>query len=205
MYSSDRLSDNRLLQRFGLATLYYSTDSDNWSNDGGWLKSTNECDWEIYDYICSQESAVQAVYLSSDNLFGRIPIEIGLLTQLTHFELDYNQLTGPLPSEIGILTQLNDLSLYNNELTGSIPSELALLTQLTSLFPNRNELTDIIPPELGILNQLMVLYLDRNELMGSMPISLCSAGLFIVIDCEEIACMCCHTPSNAGGASCPSD
>jgi hypothetical protein len=42
-YASGGLLDDCLVQRFALATLYYSTDGGNWSH-GGWLASKNECD-----------------------------------------------------------------------------------------------------------------------------------------------------------------
>jgi hypothetical protein len=190
--------------------LYYSTDGDNWSNDGGWLKSTNECNRgeSAYDDLkCSQESIFQVLFLSNNNLSGLIPIEISLLTQLNYLTLPRNQLTGSIPSEFGPLTQLTQLILDNNELTGIMPSELALLAQLTWLILDDNELTGSIPSELALLTQLTRLWLIFNELTGSMPSSLCSAGdLTIYIDCGEIAsCTCCRGLSDGGNfQSCPS-
>ena len=85
-YSSEGLSDSRLLQRFALATLYYSTSGTEWRNGGGgWLTSRNECEWGGSDKLqfgCSQESMVQRLYLQYGKLSGLIPIETGLLTQL---------------------------------------------------------------------------------------------------------------------------
>ena len=66
-YSSEGLSDYRLLQRFALATLYYSTNGTEWRNGGGWLEPTNECEWggsEDHQFGCSQESMVQRLYPS---------------------------------------------------------------------------------------------------------------------------------------------
>ena len=189
-YSYDGLSDDRLVQRFALATLYYSTDGGNWDH-GGWLESINECDWNSQDFnLCSQESAVQELYLSQDNLSGRIPIEIVLLTQLNALTLWNNQLTGSIPSELALMTQLTTLDLFNNQMTGSIPSELALLTKLTRLDLSNNQLTGSIPSELALLTKLTDLILHNNELTGSIPSSLCSPGVFIYIDCGEIACTC---------------
>ena len=222
-FSSDGLSDDRLVQRFALATLYYSMDGDNWDR-GGWLESKNECAWNDNDFICSQESAVEGLRLFDDSLSGRIPIELGLLTQLTFFSLYDNQLTGSIPSELGLLTQLLEVYLETNQLTGSlpsefgllnqptrvglsgneltgfIPSELGFLTQLTRLDLYTNRLTGSIPSELGLLTQLYVLELYDNELTGSIPPSFCSAIDYIHIDCLAIACACCR--SGVTGGSC---
>jgi hypothetical protein len=164
--SSDGLSEDRLVQRFALATLYYSTNGTNWDHVG-WLNSTNECLWDRNDIVCSPEPPeVEGLDLSEDSLSGRIPIELSLLTQLTSLRLYKNQLAGSLPSEFGLLTQLTQLDLYENQLTGPLPSELGVLAQLTS-----------------------PLALYRNKLSGSVPTSLCSSG--VQIDCGEITCTCC--------------
>ena len=115
------------MQRFALATFYYSTNGANWSH-GGWLESKTECDWYSgFDIVSSPECVVQGLLLSGDNLSGRIPIEVGLLGHLTQLNVLENELTGSIPSEIGVLTKLWDLTLRENQLTGSLPSELTTL------------------------------------------------------------------------------
>ena len=94
--------------------------------------------------------------------------------------------TDKIPIEIGLMTQLISLALGDNDLTGSIPSELGILTQLTGLWLRTNLLTGSLPSELGILTQLTALWLWNNNLTSS----LCSV-VNLFIDCEEIACMCC--------------
>lgn len=34
-----------IIQRYGLATFYFATDGDGWTNNDGWLSSTQECNW----------------------------------------------------------------------------------------------------------------------------------------------------------------
>ena len=43
-------------QRYGLATLFYSTDGEKWTNKDGWLESKNECEWS--GVICDSSSMV---------------------------------------------------------------------------------------------------------------------------------------------------
>ena len=62
--------------------------------------------------------------LSSNQLTGEIPSEIGNLTNLDRLRLQFNQLTGEIPSEIGNLTNLTDLTLSDNQFTGVIPEEI---------------------------------------------------------------------------------
>ena len=67
---------------------------------------------------------LKVLELSSNQLTGEIPLEIGNLTNLIHLSLHDNQLTGSIPPEIGNLTNLEVLSLYGNQLSGIIPDEI---------------------------------------------------------------------------------
>ena len=124
------------MQRFALANFCYSTNGVN-RDPGGWLDSKNECDWNVNQVLCAPKcipspelSAVEQIQIFGANLSCRIPIEIGLLTQLTGLGLYVNELTGSLPSELGplITQQLTWLDIPDNELTGSLPSKLGRLT-----------------------------------------------------------------------------
>ncbi|CAM9712032.1 unnamed protein product, partial [Ectocarpus sp. 8 AP-2014] len=99
-------------------------------------------------------------------LAGRIPTELGALSELRVLALNNNKLTGPIPPELGDLRQLRELWLYVNKLTGTIPAELGNLTALLELCLNRNELSGTIPKELGALRQLLLLRISNNEFSG---------------------------------------
>ena len=103
---------------------------------------------------------------------GKIPAELGNLTNLTGLLLDNNQLTGGIPAELGNLANLRDLFLNNNQLTGAIPAELGNLARLGHLDLGDNRLTGAIPAELGNLAMLTDLYLDNNQLTGAIPAEL---------------------------------
>ena len=171
-YSSENgLSEDRLVQRFAMATFWYSTNSI-CKMSGVWLNSTNECVWDLHAIFCSPEFKVERLFAYGACLSGRIPIELGLFTQLNTFHLfglRGNQLTGSLPSELGLLTQLTRLVLLADQLTGSLPSELGLLTQLTDLSLSGNQLTGSFPSELGLLTQLSSFSISDNRLIGTLP------------------------------------
>ena len=102
-------------------------------------------------------------------LTGKVPSELGGLSNLRSLYLYGHQLTGPIPMELGGLAKLESLYLHDNQLTGPIPSELSGLTNLRSLYLSRNQLTGPIPMELGGLSNLEQLSLDQNQLTGGIP------------------------------------
>ncbi|CAA7013833.1 unnamed protein product [Microthlaspi erraticum] len=59
--------------------------------------------------------------LSSNQLSGEIPVEIGDLEGFKSLNLSSNRLTGSIPYSISKLKDLESLDLSNNELSGNIP------------------------------------------------------------------------------------
>ena len=57
----------------------------------------------------------------------------------------YNQLTGKIPPELGQLTELETLHLARNRLTGEIPEELAELPKLRRVDLDGNQLEGCLP------------------------------------------------------------
>ena len=80
--------------------------------------------------ISGAPSRVTALFLSSNQLTGAIPAELGQLGQLEQLELSDNQLTGEIPTELGQLSQLREFSFRGNRLAGPIPQELRHLPDL---------------------------------------------------------------------------
>jgi hypothetical protein len=74
------LSNETIIQRYALATLYYSTNGDIWDESPSWLDNGEECSgWGV---TCTETDAVSELDLSYNNLNGTLPPEIGLLTLL---------------------------------------------------------------------------------------------------------------------------
>ena len=82
-----------------------------------------------------------------------------------------NLLSGRIPTELGNLTNMKRLFLADNQLTGSIPSTLSNLSKLQDLFLEYNQLTGSIPRELGSLANLQRVSLINNQLSGCVPAS----------------------------------
>ena len=67
--------------------------------------------------------------LYNNEFTGKIPSEIGNLTNLTNLRLEYNQLTGSIPSEMGNLINLEYFRLDHNDFTGLLPENLCDLNE----------------------------------------------------------------------------
>nr|CAD1824060.1 unnamed protein product [Ananas comosus var. bracteatus] len=86
-----------------------------------------------------------SIDLSSNNLHGVIPEEIGALVGLINLNLSGNRLSGRIPRSIGELLSLESLDLSNNELSGAIPPSISNLTSLGWLNLSYNNLSGRIP------------------------------------------------------------
>ena len=156
------LSDRDILEAF-----YNATDGPNWKNSSNWLTDAPLVRW--HGVSIDGEGRVVGLNLFDNQLSGRIPPEIGSLSNLKRLDLRVNLLTGVIPSEFSNLSNLEILWLGDNALSGAIPPELGDLSKVESLSLNNNRLSGTIPPELGNLFNLEYMNLDRNRLAGAIP------------------------------------
>jgi Leucine-rich repeat (LRR) protein len=93
-----------------------------------------------------------------------IPTTIGLLSSnLRVLDLGSNLLYGTLPSEVQLLTNLVGLSVFNNSLSGSLPDELSGLSNLEMLYLDANDFGPPIPPGICQLTSLSEFWSDCEE------------------------------------------
>ena len=131
-----------------------------------WSGSTAITSWTGVT-VDSASKRVTWLTLSSQELRGTIPGELGNLANLEQLYLDHNVLKGTIPGELGNLSNLTELYLGYNGLTGTIPGELGNLANLEQLSLENNQLTGTIPGELGNLANLEQLSLENNQLTGT--------------------------------------
>ncbi|KAG4380198.1 hypothetical protein GLYMA_16G125332v4 [Glycine max] len=67
------------------------------------------------------ELELKSIDLSSNNLMGEIPKEVGYLLGLVSLNLSRNNLSGEIPSHIGNISSLESLDLSRNHISGRIP------------------------------------------------------------------------------------
>ena len=193
-------SSTKRMQRYAMATLYYSTTevSNYWFHSQDWLSyETDECDWftNSSEYPCNSiTGALEVLDLSENDLSGPLTGELGLLRDLKQMFLPYNFLTGTLPTEIGSLPHLVDLDLRATDLQGTLPSEIGLLTALESLSLQFNWMEGALPSELGLLTNAFALELFGNNFEGPFPSELCQLIIYyqteVYIDCGTLNCTC---------------
>jgi hypothetical protein len=83
--------------------------------------------------------------LSSNELSGVIPAELGDLFKLRALNLSHNFLSSHIPDSFSKLQDIESLDLSYNMLQGSIPHQLTNLTSLAIFNVSYNNLSGIIP------------------------------------------------------------
>ena len=136
-----------------------------------WSSTTAIDQWDGV-IVSGAPRRVTEVVLREKQLDGKIPAELGRLSNLQYLRLYGNQLSGEIPAELGSLSNLMALDLSTNRLSGHIPTELANLSKLTLIELYYNQLEGQIPPELGSLSNLMDLSLSQNRFSGPIPLEL---------------------------------
>ncbi len=163
-----------LMQRFALASIYYSF------NEAvpGWMGEDDVCTWggvECNGNVVRklQEGGVNKVSslaINSMDLEGPIPAEITMLEDLEQLIMFENFLTGAIPKEIFSLKKLEVLDVFNNKLSGSISPNIENLDKLVGLYIGKNEFTGAIPVELFNIVTLVELWLNDLESLDKNPL-----------------------------------
>lgn len=151
----------RTCERNVLIAFYKNTDGPNWTNHQGWNTSADYCTW--YGIGCDSNSLVRSLVLTSNNVVGRLIPEIGNLSQLTAFQIEYNSLSGPIPSQLGNLSHLELLLLSNNSFSGMIPASIGQLASLRALKLNTNKLSGALPSSIASLSSLQSFIFNQQQ------------------------------------------
>jgi len=136
-----------LVQKYALMVLFFGTSGELWSGQS-WnrMAEVSECKF--------------------------MGIECDLDDRITIVDLGYRKLRGRLPEEVGMLTNLYSFSVISNSLEGTIPSFIYnRLTDLNTLDLSKNNFASTISPEISMLSNLQVLHLmELVSLTGEIPV-----------------------------------
>ena len=176
----------KVLQRWAMAVLYYSTGGELWWDSSDWLTSVDECQWSMGDTesrICDDEGRILQLSLRFNNLVGTLPDELVLLSDSLgkprSVILSIHSCIPLIHCQFLIFTFLVfsvHLYLDNGIIQGSFPSAYAQLTKLgTSLFICDGILYSSLSTsyELMFCSILLcnseTLFLQSNVLTGTLP------------------------------------
>ena len=183
---SEQLTEEKQLQRYSLATFYFSTGGEEvWNaipttrqeaSGGSWmLLGVDECEWDFV--VCAENQEIVALELlepAAPDLSGTLANEIGLLTSLTQFVIATNEersmtrlaIDDALVDGVGIVRQGGG---NGNMITGPLPSEVGLLKELQTLTITNQGLSGAMPGEVGGMSALVYFDVTNNEFRGPVP------------------------------------
>ena len=173
----DSYEEEILLQRFVMATLYFSTGGSEWLQNDLWLSDVNECLWYTSTNTrppCNEAGLLTNLELDLNDLSGTIPSELALLSDNLR-RIDFTRvgvgpsLSGSMPSALGMLTRLEFVSLKGNKLTRSLPREIGNWQQVNQIDLSYNFLIGTVPSEIASLSELTHLDLTSNFFTGNIP------------------------------------
>nr|GLL39758.1 receptor-like protein kinase 5 [Ipomoea trifida] len=117
----------------------------------------------IPPFICDLKNLTH-LDLNNNNIPGSFPAFLYNCSNLEYLDLSFNNLTGIIPDDISLLfPRLEVLKLSSNWFVGGVPAEIEGLNglkelQLAGLFTNGS-----FPPQIGNLLNLEVLVLSQNS------------------------------------------
>jgi hypothetical protein len=189
--TAETLTEERLVQRWVMATLAFSLAYESWDSNDNWLDSDDVCSW--FGIACNNGGNVVTLALRNNGLDGTLPSEVSLLGgTLRSLDVGNNGLTGGFPSSFGRLVNLETLRINNNAMTGRIPTQIGSMISLVVLDFQRNQFSGAVPQSIASLQNLNQLFFNTNDMSGTVPASVCDFAnlVALVLDCREIECDC---------------
>lgn len=168
------------IQRYALATFYYSLGGESWDFSMNFLGPDRTCLWfqtlrtttgqrNNFGASCNADGKISIILMPWNNMQGTIPAEVGLLTDLEFFAIPANRnINGVLPEQMKKLTKLEFIHVGNNALNGPVPEWIGGLTKLSSLALSDNAFQGSIPMSMRNLKKLSFLAMDGNTLYGQL-------------------------------------
>ena len=154
-----------MLDRYGLAVLYYSTNADKqWKDNTHWLSERGICSWHGIHCLPKEQIA------TAENNFAPTTTTYDQDNLVTAINLEDNRLKGSMPDEVGTaFASLQTINFQNNELAGSLPLAVTKLVHIKDLLLSSNQFTGTLPEKYAMMNNLHQLSLSDNQLEGSIP------------------------------------
>jgi len=187
--SNVRWTDEQIVQRYALASFYYSTysvphnyteeffggDVKPWVNNSNWMERDSECEWFGID--CDDDGHVTGINMHDNHLSGSLPREITLMKLLELLDVPNNGLynSGEDGNDwLGDMAEMKYLSFAENYFDYyGIPTTFSKLTNLRELDCSYTLYYGPLKEEVFQgLDELEYVVLSGNQYDGPLPTSL---------------------------------
>lgn len=180
----------RQLQRFMLASIWYSTNGSHWKNNDHWLNyNVSECRWysaHPNKTICDEDSVFRIGNLTNNGLQGEIPTEALRLSRMRRLDVSHNELSGVVPfMSKGVSRTMEHMDISYNKLEGQFLVESYLQGMALEHFNARGNLFTGTVPLLYTPN-ISHLDLRDNLFEGKIPSMLGELGRKKTAMLEEV-------------------
>ena len=174
--SLESCSEERIVQRFALATFCHATGGQDWVSSKDWLScEVHECEWfwNPAPFVVLLKDPTMDFLLEP----YRSSLEAGMAPCTTengvheNFVMAFNNVRGEsIPDEFCLLTSLKTIGLVScNNLRGTLSTFIGHLAQLNALGVGLSATSGTVPSELGQLTNLTYLLFTETELQGTIP------------------------------------
>mmetsp|Transcript_31232 Transcript_31232/g.57153 ORF Transcript_31232/g.57153 Transcript_31232/m.57153 type:complete len:434 (+) Transcript_31232:1-1302(+) len=179
------LDDNGFEQRYVMALFYYAMDGNLWKENKGWLGEDSVCKWfgiegssdgcptgciERSDYVGEYDKVCRIAMGKQNNIFGELPSELSILTEIRWFEIQHDYLFGTIPKSIGkSWTKVHTILLGGNYLSGGFPDTFENNQILGTIFIDQNWFNSTFPNVMATMKNLEWLDAEDNNFSGTMP------------------------------------
>ncbi|CAK9179735.1 unnamed protein product [Ilex paraguariensis] len=125
-------------------------------------------------------SVVAGVDLNHGDISGYLPVELGLLTDISLFHINSNRFCGIIPKSFSRLKLLHEFDVSNNRFVGSFPEVVIGLPVLKYLDLRFNDFEGPLPPQL-FDKELDALFLNDNRFHSNIPENLGNSPVSVVV------------------------
>jgi Leucine-rich repeat (LRR) protein len=129
--------------------------------------SHNKISGVIPSEVAGLRSLKLYLNLSSNHLYGHLPLELSKMDMVLAIDLSSNNLSGTIPPQLKSCIALENLNLSHNSLEGTLPFSVGQLPYLRELDLSSNQLIGEIPQSLQVSPTLKHLNLSFNKFSGN--------------------------------------
>ncbi|MED6142933.1 hypothetical protein PIB30_002223 [Stylosanthes scabra] len=143
--------------------------------------SVNNFGGQLPNYIGNLSTHLRNLYLGYNQIYGKIPAELGNLVNLTLLNMQHCRFDGNIPATFGQFQKMESLELSGNKFSGEIPAFIGNLSQMYFLNLADNMFEGSIPSSIANCQKLQHLDFYKNNLNGTIPSEIFSISSFTTL------------------------